>query len=138
MVDPLTAMLYLHRKHFAETLLKFPQNPLCSQYAHSTLAAYRYASAIIKSSVENYNHFPKLLNRYWTFWTQVFAGAIVVGSIATRSPGSSMAQNAFRELCSALELFEKGAAESPRAEAAMVSGQPRGSWATLLIECSTS
>lgn len=129
----LTALLYLHRKHFAESLLKFPHNPLCSKYAHSTLVAYRQASATIHFSVEEYQHFPRLLNRHWGFWTQVFGSAIIVGSIVTRSPTSSMAENSFKELCLALELLEKGAVESPRAKVAMASGWIRGLPVILLI-----
>lgn len=52
----------------------------------------------------------------------MFGSAIIVGSIVTRSPTSSMAENSFKELCLALELLEKGAVESPRAKVAMASG----------------
>ena len=46
---------------------------------------------------------------------------IIVGSIVTRAPSSTMASTAFIELGLATDLFEKGAQFSRRARSGMVS-----------------
>ncbi|KII94752.1 hypothetical protein PLICRDRAFT_96595 [Plicaturopsis crispa FD-325 SS-3] len=108
------SMMYLHRSFFAQALLDHPANPLRSQYAPSFLATYRCASAVIKLSIEHYERFPDFCLRWWAIWTHLFSSAIIVGSIVTRSPSSSMAATAFVELGLAVELFEKGATSNRR------------------------
>ncbi|KAK0230819.1 hypothetical protein IW262DRAFT_1261635 [Armillaria fumosa] len=108
-------LLYIHRSFFAQAMLDHPINPLRSPYAPSFLAAYRCASGVIKSSLNYYERFPELCCRWWGVWTHLFSAAIIVGSIVTRSPSSSMAANAFIELGLACDLFEKGSHHSRRA-----------------------
>ncbi|KIY73655.1 hypothetical protein CYLTODRAFT_341809 [Cylindrobasidium torrendii FP15055 ss-10] len=109
------SLLYLHRSFFAQAMLDHPINPLRSPYAPSFLAAYRCASGVIKSSLNYYERFPQLFARLWSVWTHLFSASIIVGTIVTRSPASSMAANAFIELGLACDLFEKGAPVSRRA-----------------------
>jgi hypothetical protein len=113
-------MIYLHRNYFAESLIKFPKDPLQSPYAHSTLAAYRYASAAIRVCADHHKNYEALFDRFWAFWTQLFSASVVVGTIATKAPRSNMAQNAFKVMCVGLELLERGASKHTRAKAAAV------------------
>ncbi|KAH7922442.1 hypothetical protein BV22DRAFT_1037465 [Leucogyrophana mollusca] len=110
-----TTMLYIHRSFFAQAMLDFPTNPLRSPYAPSFLAAYRCASAIIKTTVCNFQQFPDLFSRWWTMWNHLFSAAIIVGTIVTRAPSSTMAPAALIELDLAFDLFTRGSARSPRA-----------------------
>ncbi|KAJ3573873.1 hypothetical protein NP233_g2152 [Leucocoprinus birnbaumii] len=107
-------LLYIHRSWFAQAMLDHPANPLRSPYAPSFLAAYRCASGVIKISLNHFDRFPELCCRWWGIWTHLFSAAIIVGSIITRSPSSSMAPTAFIELGLACDLFEKGATHSRR------------------------
>ncbi|KAF9452456.1 hypothetical protein P691DRAFT_697077 [Macrolepiota fuliginosa MF-IS2] len=107
-------LLYIHRSWFAQAMLDHPINPLRSPYAPSFLAAYRCASGVIKSTLNHFDRFPELCCRWWGIWTHLFSAAIIVGSIVTRSPSSSMAPSAFIELGLACDLFEKGANHSRR------------------------
>jgi hypothetical protein len=118
-------MIYLHRMHFAQSLIDFPDNPLRSPYAPSALAAYRYSALLIKTTAAHYEGCPGLVGRFWGVWTNTFSAAIVVGSIVTRAPTSEMAVTAFVELNNALTLLEKGSEVSARAAAAVVSNQRR-------------
>ncbi|KAF6762713.1 fungal-specific transcription factor domain-containing protein [Ephemerocybe angulata] len=113
------ALLYIHRSFFAQAMLDHPSNPLRSPYAPSFLAAYRCASGVIKSCLNHFDRFPDLCGRWWGVWTHLFSAAVIVGSIVTRSPASSMASSAFIELGLACDLFEKGAAHSRRAKSGM-------------------
>ncbi|KAG6813503.1 hypothetical protein H0H92_010528 [Tricholoma furcatifolium] len=88
------ALLYIHRSFFAQAMLDHPANPLRSPYAPSFLAAYRCGG--------------------------VSGHIIIVGTIVTRSPSSSMAPSAFIELGLACDLFEKGASQSRRARSGLV------------------
>ncbi|KAF5393704.1 hypothetical protein D9757_000116 [Collybiopsis confluens] len=100
-------LLFIHRSFFAQAMLDHPVNPLRSPYAPSFLAAYRCASGIIKSSLNHYDRFPDLCRRWWGIVAPLFSAAMIVGSIVTRSPASTMAPNAFIELGLACDLFEK-------------------------------
>ncbi|KAL0949720.1 hypothetical protein HGRIS_009759 [Hohenbuehelia grisea] len=108
-------LLYIHRSFFAQAVLDHPINPLRSPYAPSFLAAYRCASGVIKICTTYFERLPGLCMRWWLVWTHLFSAAIIVGSIVTRAPSSTMAPNAFIELGIACDLFEKGAAHSLRA-----------------------
>ncbi|KAH7916204.1 fungal-specific transcription factor domain-containing protein [Hygrophoropsis aurantiaca] len=110
-----TTMLYIHRSFFAQAMLDHPTNPLCSPYAPSFLAAYRCASVIIKTTVCNFQQFPDLFSRWWTMWNHLFSAAIIVGTIVTRAPSSTMAPAALIELDLAVDLFSRGSTQSPRA-----------------------
>ncbi|KAF7979231.1 hypothetical protein HWV62_43194 [Athelia sp. TMB] len=109
------SMLFIHKCFFAQALLNHPENPLRSVYATSFLAAYRAASAIIRTAASHVSCFPVLLLRWVPIWGQLFSAAIIVGSIAIKVPSSSMASSAFVELTIGIELFEKGAEMSARA-----------------------
>lgn len=131
------AMLYLHRSFFAQAMLDFPSNPLRSPFAPSFLAAYRCASAIIKTTAMNFQKYPELFSRFWTMWSHLLSAAVsspsritlhelmssrqvIVGTIATRAPSSAIAPAAQLELDLALNLFRSGAAISPRAKSGLV------------------
>ncbi|KNZ79894.1 hypothetical protein J132_08552 [Termitomyces sp. J132] len=113
------SLLYIHRSFFAQAMLDHPTNPLRSPYAPSFLAAYRCASGVIKSNLNHFDRFPDLCCRWWSIWTHLFSAAIIVGTIVTRSPSSSMAPSAFIELGLACDLFEKGASHSRRARSGL-------------------
>ncbi|KAF8639464.1 hypothetical protein AX16_010317, partial [Volvariella volvacea WC 439] len=110
------ALLYLHRSFFAQAMLDYPSNPLKSPYSPSFLAAYRCASGVIKLNLNHFDRYPELCCRWWSIWTHLFSAAIIVGSIVTRAPSSSMAASAFIELGLAYDLFKKGAVKSRRAK----------------------
>lgn len=112
-------------------------DPLLSPYAPSFLAAYRCASGVIKMNLTHHERFPELTQRWWVIWTHLFSAAvsplylvtlyrylppsqIIVGSIVTRAPASSMAPSAFIELGLAVDLFKKGAPHSRRARSGLV------------------
>ncbi|KZP04803.1 hypothetical protein FIBSPDRAFT_940817 [Athelia psychrophila] len=108
-------MLYIHRSFFAQALLGYPENPLRSPYATSFLATYRAASVVIRSTFKHLELYPELFMRWWGAWTQLFSSAIIVGSVATKAPSSSMASTAFKELGLAVDMFERGVGISQRA-----------------------
>jgi len=112
-------MLYIHRSFFVQAMLDYPSNPLRSPFAPSFLAAYRCASVIIKTSAMNYQKYPDLFSRFWTLWSHLLSAAIIVGTIATRAPSSTMAPAAQLELDLALNLFRSGAVVSPRAKSGL-------------------
>ncbi|KAG1755802.1 hypothetical protein EDB19DRAFT_1663041 [Suillus lakei] len=110
-----TTMLFIHRSFFAQALLDFPTNPLRSPYAPSFLAAYRCASATIKTTVLNFQVFPDLFMRWWPIWSHLLSAAVIVGSIVTRAPSTTMAPAAWQELNLAVEMFSRGSETSSRA-----------------------
>ncbi|KIK99256.1 hypothetical protein PAXRUDRAFT_822949 [Paxillus rubicundulus Ve08.2h10] len=114
-----STMLYIHRSFFAQAMLDFPSNPLRSPFAPSFLAAYRCASATIKTTVLNFQKYPELFSRFWTVWSHLMSAAVIVGTIATRAPSSTMAPAAQLELELALNLFRNGALVSPRARSGL-------------------
>ncbi|KAF9247205.1 fungal-specific transcription factor domain-containing protein [Melanogaster broomeanus] len=114
-----STMLYIHRSFYAQAMLDFPSNPLRSPFAPSFLAAYRCASAIIKTTVLNFQKYPELFTRFWAVWSHLLSAAVIVGSIATRAPSSTMAPAAQLELDLALNLFRIGAVVSPRARSGL-------------------
>lgn len=69
-------MLYIHRSFFAQAMLDFPTNPLRSPFAPSFLAAYRCASATIKSTIVSYQKHPELLSRFWSLWNNLMSAAV--------------------------------------------------------------
>ncbi|KZP26800.1 hypothetical protein FIBSPDRAFT_1003224 [Athelia psychrophila] len=113
LVRPIT-MLYLHKNFFARALLDHPTDPLASPYATSFLAAARSASSLIKSAATHIKRFPDLCMRWLNLWIHLFSAAMIVGSIVTKAPSSSMAPAAFTELVIAVELFENGGRLSQR------------------------
>ncbi|KAG0709529.1 fungal-specific transcription factor domain-containing protein [Suillus ampliporus] len=110
-----TTMLFIHRSFFAQALLDFPTNPLRSPYAPSFLAAYRCASATIKTTILNFQMFPDIFMRWWPIWSHLLSSAVIVGSIVTRAPSSTMAPAAWEELNLAVEMFSRGSETSSRA-----------------------
>jgi hypothetical protein len=70
------SMMYIHRSFFAQALLDHPSNPLRSPYAPSFLAAYRCASAVIKTTLGHFERLPDLCNRWWIVWTHLFSAAV--------------------------------------------------------------
>lgn len=69
-------MLYLHRSFFARAMLDFPSNPLRSPFAPSFLAAYRCASAIIKTTAMQFQKYPELFARFWAVWSHLLSAAV--------------------------------------------------------------
>ncbi|TFK24536.1 hypothetical protein FA15DRAFT_704519 [Coprinopsis marcescibilis] len=112
-------MIYLHRSFFAQAVLDHPANPLLSSFAPSFLTAYRCASIVIKASVHQFDRCASMAKRIWFLLYHTFSAAVIVGTIVTRSPKSSMAANAFKDLNVAVELFEQAADQSQRAKVAL-------------------
>ncbi|KAF7305826.1 Zn(2)-C6 fungal-type domain-containing protein [Mycena chlorophos] len=113
------ALMYIHNSHFVEAMRANPANPLASPYAASYLAAYRSASEIIKADIRNFTTHPALFIRWWAVWKSLFNAAIIVGTVATRYPSSKLAPHAIVELFTAVDLIEKGAVSSGRAQAGL-------------------
>ncbi|KZP20101.1 hypothetical protein FIBSPDRAFT_790059 [Athelia psychrophila] len=127
------SMLFIHRSFFAQALLDHPENPLRSPYATSFLATYRAASSVISTTIKHLERYPELFMRWWVIWTQLFSAAIIVGSIATRAPSSSMASTALMELGLAVNVFKRGVGVSERARAGLVILQKLKEKASLVL-----
>ncbi|GLB35345.1 putative fungal specific transcription factor [Lyophyllum shimeji] len=112
-------MLYLHRSFFAQAMLDYPSNPLLSPFAPSFLTAYRCASIIIKASAHQFDRCAEMAMRVWFLMYHTFSAAIIVGTVVTRSPNSSVASSALDDLNRAVELFERTAVQSQRARVAL-------------------
>lgn len=112
-------MLYLHRSYFAQSILDFPSNPLLSPFAPSFLTVYRSASVIIKAAAHQFDRSSDTATRVWFLLYHVFSSAVVVGSVVTRSPNTTIAWSALEDLELAIRLFETSAAKSQRARVAL-------------------
>jgi hypothetical protein len=112
-------MIYLHRSFFSQAMLDFPTNPLRSPYAPSFLTAYRCSSVIIKATAHQFDRCAELAMRVWFLLYHTFSAAMIVGSVVTRSPNSTMAASALSELGIAISLFQKTAIHSRRARVAL-------------------
>ncbi|TEB22239.1 hypothetical protein FA13DRAFT_1819087 [Coprinellus micaceus] len=112
-------MIYLHRSFFAQAMLDHPTNPLQSTFAPSFLTAYRCASIIIKATAHHFDRCEELAKRIWFLLYHTFSAAVIVGTIVTRCPTSSMAANALKDLDIAVLLFQKAAPQSQRARIAL-------------------
>ncbi|KAF9460589.1 hypothetical protein BDZ94DRAFT_1299782 [Collybia nuda] len=112
-------MLYLHRSFFAQAMLDHPSNPLLSPFAPSFLTAYRCASVIIKASAHQFDRCAEMAMRVWFLMYHVFSAAVIVGTVVTRSPNSSVAASALLDLTKAVDLFERTALQSQRAKIAL-------------------
>ncbi|KAL0575544.1 hypothetical protein V5O48_006418 [Marasmius crinis-equi] len=113
-------MLYLHRSFFAHAMLTSPSNPFLSPFAPSFLAAYRAASMLVKAGVQMYDRCPQITGRVWFLMYHVFSAAVVVGTVVTRSPNSTVASSALVDLNLAVELFEKCSTASHRIKVAFI------------------
>lgn len=129
-------MLYLHRSFFAQAMLDHPSNPLLSPFAPSFLTAYRCASVIIKASTHQFDRCAEMAMRVWFLMYHTFSAAVsssvalivnlsyisqvIVGTVVTRSPNSSVAASALLDLTRAVDLFERTALQSQRAKIALV------------------
>ncbi|KAL0072282.1 hypothetical protein AAF712_000044 [Marasmius tenuissimus] len=113
-------MLYLHRSFFAHAMLTSPSNPLLSPFAPSFLAAYRAASMLVKAGVQMYDRCPQITGRVWFLMYHVFSAAVVVGTVVTRRPNSTVAPSALVDLNLAVELFEKCSSASHRIKVASI------------------
>ncbi|KAF9450696.1 hypothetical protein P691DRAFT_664764 [Macrolepiota fuliginosa MF-IS2] len=112
-------MLYLHRSFFAQAVLDYPANPLLSPFAPSFLTAYRCASVIIRASAHQFERCAALAMRVWFLMYHTFSAAVIVGTVVTRSPNSTVSASALLDLDVAIDLFEKAAKQSYRAEVAL-------------------
>ncbi|KAF7315900.1 Zn(2)-C6 fungal-type domain-containing protein [Mycena indigotica] len=112
-------LMYIHNSSFVEAMRANPEDPLLSPYAASYLAAYRSASEIIKADIKNFTTHPALFTRWWAIWKSLFNAAIIVGTVATRYPSSKIAPHAIVELFTAVDLIEKGAMSSGRAQSGL-------------------
>ncbi|KAL1725358.1 fungal-specific transcription factor domain-containing protein [Schizophyllum commune] len=108
-------MLYLHRSFFAQALLDHPSNPLASPYALSFQTALRCASIIIKGAAHHFERCEAIAVRCWFLMGHVFSAAVIVATVATRSPTSQLASAGMRDLSLAIQLFERSAPHSQRA-----------------------
>ncbi|KAF7325994.1 hypothetical protein MKEN_00450300 [Mycena kentingensis (nom. inval.)] len=111
-------MLYIHRSFYAQALLDHPENPLRSPFATSFLTAYRSASVLIKATAYQYDRCAEMAMRVWFLLQHAFSAAVIVGTVVTLSPKSSLATSALNDLALAVELFERTAAQSHRAKLA--------------------
>ncbi|KAK7053433.1 hypothetical protein VNI00_004059 [Paramarasmius palmivorus] len=113
-----SAMMHIHRSWFVQAILDYPLNPLCSPYAPSFLAAYRTASITVQLCVRYFTRYSELLSRWWAISNGLFSAGVIIGSIVTRCPTSTMAPKAFEELGLAVKIFELLSAQSCRTLAA--------------------
>ncbi|KAF7316503.1 hypothetical protein MIND_00169400 [Mycena indigotica] len=111
-------MLYIHRSFYAQALLDFPTNPLRSPFATSFLTAYRSASVLIKATAYQFDRSAEMAMRVWFLLHHTFSAAVIVGTVVTLSPRSSLAASALNDLALAVDLFERTAAQSHRAKLA--------------------
>jgi hypothetical protein len=70
---------------------------------------------MIKTIVLNFQVFPDLFMRWWPVWSHLLSAAVIVGSIVTRAPSTTMAPAAWQELNLAVEIFSQGSQTSSRA-----------------------
>ncbi|KAK7045272.1 Zn(2)-C6 fungal-type domain-containing protein [Favolaschia claudopus] len=105
-------MVYIHRGSFLQALKDNPLNPLEGPYAASFLAAYRGASMIIKSDTRSFALFPQTFHRWWPIWKSLVNASFIVGSIVAKTPTAAMANTAYYELLSAVQILEQGATHS--------------------------
>ncbi|KAK7026792.1 hypothetical protein VNI00_015450 [Paramarasmius palmivorus] len=113
-------MLYLHRSFFAHAMLTNPNNPFLSPFASSFLAVYRGASIIVKAAVHMFDRCAEMAGRVWFLMYHVFSAAVVVGTVVTRSPNSTLAPSALMDLKLAVDLFEKCSSTSKRNKVAFL------------------
>ncbi|KAF7318817.1 hypothetical protein HMN09_00217000 [Mycena chlorophos] len=111
-------MMHIHRSFFAQALLDFPANPLRSPFATSFLTAYRSASVLIKATAYQFDRNAEMAIRVWFLLQQAFSAAVVVGTVVTLSPKSSLATSALTDLALAIQLFERASAQSHQARIA--------------------
>ncbi|THH10362.1 hypothetical protein EW145_g1390 [Phellinidium pouzarii] len=109
-------LMYIHRGYFAKALLKHPQDPLLSPYAHSFLSAHRAALSLIKVVREHFAHFPNLVSRFWSLWSHAFSATVIIGSIVIKSRDPDMVRAALIELDLGVRLFEDAAQQADRAK----------------------
>ncbi|TRM70061.1 fungal-specific transcription factor domain-containing protein [Schizophyllum amplum] len=112
-------MLYLHRSFFAQALLDHPSNPLASPFALSFQTALRCASIIIKGAAHHFERCESIAVRCWFLLGHVFSAAVIVATVATRSPTTQLAAAGMRDLTLAIQLFERSASHSQRARIAL-------------------
>ena len=72
----LTAMLYLHRSFFAQTMLDHPDNPLMSPFAPSFLAACRSASIIVRAAGNLFRRCSPMATRVWFLMYHMLSAAV--------------------------------------------------------------
>lgn len=70
------ALLFIHRRFFAQALIDHPENPLDSPYKNSFKAAYETAHAFLRSMHYGFARLPRLIIYVWTAWTQAFSCAV--------------------------------------------------------------
>ncbi|TFY61761.1 hypothetical protein EVJ58_g4311 [Rhodofomes roseus] len=99
-------IFYMHRGFFASALQELPDDPLGHKYAPSVLAAYNSACSYVGLIKSMYSQYPKLVERMWFYLTHVFSCGIVLGAIASKSPGMKLARSAQAQLDTALGLFD--------------------------------
>ncbi|KIY43676.1 hypothetical protein FISHEDRAFT_9564, partial [Fistulina hepatica ATCC 64428] len=111
-------MLYLHRAYFAQAVLDYPHNPLLSPFALSFQTAYRCASILIRAAAHHLDRCTAIAARVWFLVSHTFSAAIVAGTIVTRAPSANVAVSAMQDLNLALDVFQRCAAHSRRAQIA--------------------
>ncbi|KAJ7166140.1 hypothetical protein C8R46DRAFT_1192555 [Mycena filopes] len=114
-----TMLMYIHGGSFLEALRDNPLDPVSSSYSTSYLACYRNASEVIKGHSETFARHPRLFARWWWVWKSVFSAAFIVGTVASRYASSTIAPHALAELYTAIDLIERGTADSRCAQSAL-------------------
>ncbi|TDL15896.1 hypothetical protein BD410DRAFT_795947 [Rickenella mellea] len=107
------ALLYIHRNFFAQAVINSPDDPHRSPYAPSYLAAYHSATRLLTGLRAHFDWFPSLLSLYWPLWAHSITATVMIGSIVTRGPGSSMAPAALSALDLAVDTFVKAEGRVP-------------------------
>ncbi|KAL0072366.1 hypothetical protein AAF712_000129 [Marasmius tenuissimus] len=136
------ASIYIHRSFFLKAIKDYPHDPLRSPHASSFLAAYNGASTVIQLDSSAVSQEPSWLSRRWGAFnsrgsTRVFfatppltdfhtstaidpvlSAGVIVGLIVARCPTHGMAQKAFDDLTTLVDMFSGISDTSSRARAA--------------------
>ncbi|TFK50235.1 hypothetical protein OE88DRAFT_1661888 [Heliocybe sulcata] len=108
--------MYIHRPFFAKAFLDYPADPSHSPYGASIKITYEAAEKFFQTLRALLQGRPVLCQRFFFLWLHGFSAAIAVAFVAMKIPDMEMATDAFEKLNSAIELFEKGGAQSHRAQ----------------------
>lgn len=76
LLNPLSAVFYLHRGFFARAIEDSPEDPLTSRFAPSVLAAYTSASTFVALVKSLHSQHPQLTERLWFLFTHVFSCSV--------------------------------------------------------------
>ncbi|KAJ8076439.1 hypothetical protein PM082_000862 [Marasmius tenuissimus] len=113
-----TTSIYIHRSFFLKAIKDYPHDPLRSPHASSFLAAYNGASTVIQLDSSAVSQEPSWLSRRWGAFNSLLSAGVIVGLIVARCPTHGMAQKAFDDLTTLVDMFSGISDTSSRARAA--------------------